>query len=368
MMRTRHRGESLQTLNVRGLASLAAAIATFVAVLGRPAEAHFGERTDSLWGFVARADVIIIGRVVDTRAHEERGHTTRPGAVRLRADETLRGATDAEVGILVEGMHQPRYAPGEQVLVFAERSRGVLRSLQSRSEKVAIAGTVNPAVDAVRRYVAIAKLESSHRRAEELKEFTLELLSSPSARLHQDAVFDLTRPRLLDAAIRQRDLDRLATLALAEHSPLVVREGIAVKLGALAKDRRDGASPILERLAIEPQNAAVRVAALHALRNAAAGSSAMIRSLEAENHWVRLAAVEGLAARRAREAIAAIARRLDDLEPRVRFAAMKALFTIGGPDCDAALERARAQASAETRAMIARAAELTTQPRTKEPR
>ena len=94
----------------------------------------------------------------------------------------------------------------------------------------------------------------------------------------------------------------------------------------------------------------------------------MIRSLDADNHWVRLAAIEGLAALRARKSIPAVARRLDDREPRVRFAAMKALFTIGGPDSEAVLERARTHASAETRAMIARAAELTARPRTKETR
>ncbi|MGH7805708.1 MAG: hypothetical protein ACREQJ_15270, partial [Candidatus Binatia bacterium] len=164
-----------------------------VALVAPPARAHFGERTDSLWGFVSRSDVIVIGRVADSRSHEKMGHTTQPGAARLVVDEMLLGAAGPELAILVEGMHQPRYAPGEHVLVFAERSRGILRSLQSRAEKVTIGAAVDPVVEAVRRYARIAALESSRVRTAALEDLTIALLSSPVVRLHQDAVFDLSR-------------------------------------------------------------------------------------------------------------------------------------------------------------------------------
>ncbi|MGH7858493.1 MAG: hypothetical protein ACREQY_14305, partial [Candidatus Binatia bacterium] len=226
-----------------------------------PAAAHFAERTDSLWGFVSRSDVVIIGSVERSQRFEEKGHTTAPGAVRLEVDETLLGELPAaEVGILVEGMHQPRYASGERVLVFAERRNGVLRSLQSRSEKVAVSAAVDPAVGAVRRYVEIALEPNGQRRAERLKTLTLELLRSPVSRLNEDAVYDLNRRVEIDSRLTKPEIGALGELALSPRSALVVREGIAAKLGALlASGRREALEP-LERLAAAPTNPAVRVA------------------------------------------------------------------------------------------------------------
>ncbi|MGH7804009.1 MAG: HEAT repeat domain-containing protein [Candidatus Binatia bacterium] len=137
-----------------------------------------------------------------------------------------------------------------------------------------------------------------------------------------------------------------------------MREGIAAKLGQLAKSGEKRAQMILEQLAIEPANPAVRVAALNALRKASVGLPAMLGSLEAENRWVRLAAVDGLAALRAPDAVSPLARRVHDSDPQIRFAALKALFAIGGPEADAALDRAREESSPEARAVISRAAEL----------
>ncbi|MGH7823336.1 MAG: hypothetical protein ACREQ9_26550, partial [Candidatus Binatia bacterium] len=179
------------------------------------ASAHFAERTASLWGFVSRSDLVMIGRIGDSRRFEERGHTTVPGAVRLRVEETLRGAaSDEEVAILVAGPHQPRYARGERVIVFAERRDGLLRSLQSRSEKIAIdGGATDPVLAAVRSYVAIAAEADAVRAAERLKRLTLELLRSPVPRLHQDAIFDLSRAEGIDRHLTDGDTAALGELS-----------------------------------------------------------------------------------------------------------------------------------------------------------
>ena len=322
------------------------------------AKAHFGERTDSLWGFVARSDLVVIGSVARAYQEEDKGHTPSPGVVRLHVDEVLLGTSAPQIGIVVPGMHQPRYAPGEQVLVFAERSNGIVRSLQSRSEKVSVAGAVDPAVDAVRRYVRIAALKDGSLRAEQLKEFTLELLASTAPRLHQDAVFDLSRDRFSDSMLTDPEIRRVGSLALGEGTPLVVREGIAAKLGKLVARGRSAALDPLARLTVEPANAIVRVAALNALGGSgAAGVEDTIRaSIDHDDVYVRLAAVEALSRLRTREAVPAILSRVGDSDRRVRFASLRALYRIGGPEAEAALREIEANASIEDRQLIAQAA------------
>lgn len=312
---------------------MAAVLAAAALVWSAAAGAHFVERTDSLWGFVSRSDLIVIGTVLQSQRLEERGHTTAPGAVRLRVDERLLGeAAEPDVGILIEGMHQPAYAEGERVLVFAERKHGILRSIQDRAQKVDAGEARGPILEVVRRYVAIRRVADERRKLAALEQLTLELLRSPLARLHQDAVFDLSRVGLLDGAISRRDVRAIGSFALSEKTPLVVREGIAAKLGVLARAGRGEALAPLERLAVEPANAAVRVAAINAL--AATGNAEVARplvlSLDAADVYVRLAAVDGLGTLRSAAAVGALSRRSGDPDARVRFAASKAIEKIGG--------------------------------------
>jgi len=83
----RPRGASACAVRSYRRAGLVAILAISLGCLGAsPALAHFGERTDSLWGFVSRSDVVVIGRVAESRVHEEKGHTTLPGAVRLEVE------------------------------------------------------------------------------------------------------------------------------------------------------------------------------------------------------------------------------------------------------------------------------------------
>ncbi|MGH7896988.1 MAG: HEAT repeat domain-containing protein, partial [Candidatus Binatia bacterium] len=292
-----------------------------LAVFGEtPALAHFAERTDSLWGFVSRSDVVVIGTVVRAQRLEEDGHTMVPGAVRVHVDERLRGETGSgEMAILIEGAHQPVYATGERVLVFAERRDGVLRSLQSRFEKISADAAGAPVVSAVRRYLEIADESSVKKRAARLKSATLALLGSRDPRLHQDAVFDLNRSGLLDGALSDHDLASLGRLALEEATPLVVREGIAAKLGALSGGGRDAATAELTRLALRARNPAARVATLNALARSrrAEAIAPLAAAIDAPDRFVRLAAVEGLGALGARSAVTRIVTRLEDPDGRV---------------------------------------------------
>lgn len=323
-----------------------------VLVWSTAARAHFAERTDSLWGFVSRSDLVAVGTVLRSQHFEEKGHTTLPGAVRLRIDELLLGdAPGGEVGVLVEGLHQPRYADGERVLVFAERSGAVLRSIQSRAEKVTLGDGAEGLLATVRRYLAVAKEADPELRLLGLRKITLELLKSTVPRIYEDAVFDLSRKDLLDAALDEGDIRGLGRLALAEDSPLVVREGIAFKLGVLSRGRRSAAIEPLERLAREARSPVVRVAALNALRVSGlpAAGRIFVSALAAESRHVRLAAVDGLAAATTDAAVAALAGAADDTDSQVRFSAIRALVRISGPSAEAALGRIRSQGSPEQR-------------------
>ena len=342
--------------------TLVGLVLSLVFLAGSGADAHFGERTDSLWGFVSRSDVVVIGAVAASQRFEEKGHTTLPGAVRLRVEEVLRGeAPSGDVGILVDGIHQPRYAEGERVLVFAGRRDGLLRSLQSRSEKVALDGVEDPAIDAVRRYAAIAAEPDAAKRLEALTAMTLELLQSPVPRLHQDAVFDLSRTALLDDRLTDARVGALARIALGASTPLVVREGIAHKLGVLAERGHESALDPLRRLAVAPGNPAVRVAALHALRRAARPEARpeLVAALGADDPHVRRAAIEALAALGDAPAIAAVAGRTDDPDPRVRFEAIRALVRLGSSEANAVLARLRERDDPDLRRALELAADET---------
>jgi hypothetical protein len=320
-----------------------------------PVRAHFAERTDSLYGFVARSDLVVIGTVERAERFEEKGHTTLPGAVRVRIEEVLHGTLAApELGMLVQGMHQPRYAEGERVLLFAERKGEVFRSLQSRSEKVSATPDTSPELLAVRRYVRILAEPDPARRSRALKETTLDLLRSPIPRLHQDAVFDLSREKLLDAALTDRDLATLGELARDEDAALVVREGIAAKLGVLARAGRAAATAPLMRLGREARNPAVRVAAIGAIARSGRteGEPILAAAVDAPDRFVRLAAIEGLGTLRARSATSRIAGRLDDPDPRVAYAAIEALARIGGPDAESALLAYRERGTAAQQRQI----------------
>jgi hypothetical protein len=293
----------------------------------RPARGHFVERTDSLWGFVSRSELVALGRVVESRRVEQRRHTTLPGLLRIRVEESLRGEVAGETDIVLEGVHQPRYSPGERVLVFSRREGTVFRSLQSRNEKISLDSAEPGVLDAIRRYTAIAGITEPAERCRALARITLELLRSPVPRLHQDAVFDLSRPGLLDSCLGPERLQALAGLALDEKAPLVVREGIAAKLGALARGGRLDAGHLLSRLVSEPKNPAVRVAAVNALRRSSRPEAAaiLVAALDDENAWVRLAAVEALRGLRVPEAFEALERAAWDRDRRVAFAARRAL-------------------------------------------
>ncbi|MEA2624347.1 MAG: hypothetical protein QOD06_392 [Candidatus Binatota bacterium] len=337
---------------------------------GRPASAHFAERTDSLWGFVSRSELVVIGTVVAAQRAEERGHTPLPGAIRLRVDEVLRGrAAAGDVGVLVTGLHQPSYRDRERVLVFAERNggtNGTLRSIQSRGEKISTDanGTV---VAAVRRYAAIAAIADERSRRQRLKDETLRSLASADPRIHADAAFDLNRPGLIDEAIRDEDVTGLERLARNESAPLVVREGIAAKLGLLARSGRRPAVEALARMAAGATNPAARVAAINALAASAAPHAyrTLVPALGARDPYVRLAAAEGLAWLGAREAIPALAELARDPDPRFAFAAVKAIRRIGGTSADAAILEIRSSASPEERQRLGLAA-VQTHPSRKE--
>jgi hypothetical protein len=320
-----------------------------------PVRAHFAERTDSLYGFVARSDLVVIGKVERAERFEEKGHTTLPGAVRVRVEEVLHGTLAApDLGVLIQGMHQPRYAEGERVLLFAERQGEIFRSLQSRSEKVSAAENASPELLAVRRYVRIVTELDPPRRLRALKETTLDLLRSPIPRLHQDAVFDLSREKLLDAALTDRELVSLGELGRDEDAPLVVREGIAAKLGVLARAGRAAATAPLMRLGRDARNPAVRVAALGAIARSGRteGEPVLAGAVDASDRFVRLAAVEGLGTLRARSAISRIAGRLDDPDPRIAYAAIEALARIGGPEAESALLAFRERGTAAQQRQI----------------
>jgi hypothetical protein len=356
-------------------ARLRGVLASAALLAGTPACAHFTERTDSLWGFVRRAELVATGRVLGARRVTERGHTIAPGALRLRVETVLAGgppatwsrgeggdAPDADILVRTGGPHQPAYADGERVLVFCERRDGALVSLQSRDEKIVIQAETAPVIAAVRRYVDVERTPAP-RRAGRLKAVTLAMLRSPVPRLHGDATFDLNRPGTLDAVLGDHDLDALGALAETETAPLVVREGVAAKLGALARAGRAGAVPPLVRLAERAVNPAVRVAALGALARSrhSAALPVLARAATAPDRFVRFAAVDGLGRLASPDAVAPLASRLDDRDPRVRFAAVKALARTDAPAARAALENVdptlRAQATAQAAPLLRRPAD-----------
>lgn len=340
--------------------ALRVSVAVLALLCAGPAGAHFAERTDSLYGFVLRSQAVMIGTVLGSARLEELAHTTAPGALRLRIEEVLVGDPAAGEPILIhtQGPHQPTYTRGERVLVFCERRDGRLYSPQNRSEKVAVDGERPALVSLVRRYVALTRDPDAARRVRRLERITLALLRSPVPRLHQDAVFDLSRPGVLDAALDDRDLVALAGLGLDEQAPLVVREGIAAKLGALARAGRPAALESLRDLASGARNPVVRVAALGALATSGRPDAAdvLIEALAAPDRFVRLAAAEGLRRLAAPAAVEALAASTTDADPRVRFAAVKALVQIDTASARAALRQLRDQDSPETARMRNQAA------------
>ena len=308
-------------------------------LLGSSAEGHFAARTDSLHGFVARSAIVAIGTIRRAERFEERGHTTTPGGVRLVVEEVLAGdLVPGEHGVRIDGLHQPVYAEGERVLVFADRASHSLRSLQSRSEKITADEAGAPVVAMVRRLIGCAKLEAADERAC-LEQATLEGLRSPVPRIHQDAVVDLLRPSLLDEALDDRDIARLGALARDARSPLVVRQGVTAKLGLLLAGARAAALAPLRKLAAVPDNAAIRVAAVSAL--GASGERKAATSLRGAlgdvDRFVRAAAVEAIARLGAPGAARSLEAVLRDEDARVRYAALKALLRIGDDDSRAAL-------------------------------
>ena len=331
-------------------------------LLGSSADGHFAARTDSLYGFVTRSASIAIGTIRRAERFEERGHTTTPGGVRLVVAEVLAGElAPGEHGIRIDGLHQPTYVEGERVLVFVERTSNALRSLQSRSEKITAAEGGAPVVAMVRRLIACAALGDDEERVC-LEEATFDGLESPVARIHQDAVVDLLRPGLLDETLDDRDVARLGALARASRSPLVVRQGVTAKLGALLAGARAAALAPLRELAVVPDNAAIRVAAVSALgASGDRGAASSLRTALGDvDRFVRAAAVEATARLGAPGAARSLDAVLRDGDPRIRYAALKALLRIGDDDSRAILARfergadpddrnALEQAQAETR-------------------
>lgn len=301
----------------------------------------------------------MIGTVLGSARVEQDEHTTALGALRLQVESALAGEPSAgEATIHTQGPHQPIYARGERVLVFCERRDGRLVSLQNRAEKVAVDGEGWALVSLVRRYVALARDPDATQRARRLTRITLALLRSPVPRLHQDGVFDLSRPGVLDRALEDRQLADLGALGLDERAPLVVREGIAAKFGALARAGRQAALAPLREIGSRARNPAVRVAALGALGASGRSDAAdvLIDALAAPDRFVRLAATEGLYRLASPAGVAALAACTSDADPRVRFAAVKALIRIDTPPARAALRRLREAASPEVAGMLTQAA------------
>jgi hypothetical protein len=245
-----------------------------------------------------------------------------------------------EHGIRIDGLHQPTYAEGEHVLVFVERTGPTLRSLQSRSEKITADAAGAPVVAMVRRLIACAALDDPAERVC-LEQATFAGLESPVPRIHQDAVVDLLRPSLLDETLDDHDVARLGALARAARSPLVVRQGVTAKLGALLARARPAALAPLRKLAAVPDNAAIRVAAVSAL--GASGerhAAASLRTALADgDRFVRAAAVEATARLGAPGAARSLEAVLRDEDPRVRYVALKALLRIGDDGSRAILAR-----------------------------
>jgi HEAT repeats len=333
--------------------------ALFVAAL--PVRAHIVYGATTLRQLTFQSDLVARARIVDPSAElaleEELEHETVVVADVL---EVFKGPREERVRFVQHGHGVPLYRPGDEVVVFlqrTERSRelvgsGVAKrvgfvSIQEAGERFALdAASRDAFTGALRGYAAIEGLPAD-ARPDALRRITVELLASQNAELASSALSDLAlagdRP-----LVTRGDLPVLEPLLESSATPIGVRVGLLAEL-----DRRgfvDGPprwAALLRTTSGADRLAAVRAAGAHPSEAVEKELKALLAS---SDPLLVAAAAVAIGTPGAENAVTSLAKLLDSREPRVRSAAIRGLGRIATKSARQVLAKAAASHSdADTR-------------------
>jgi hypothetical protein len=340
----------------RGFAFFASASAL---AIGTATIAHVVYGTPSLHQLVSGADLVVRARIVipdELLIVEE--PALRERVVVARVLETLKESPgiseEAPLRFVQHGHGVPAYSAGEEVALFLQRIERTPElagsalvghvawvSIQEGEAKFALDGGADDALlAALRRYARLEVLKPAEARRAALRHLTLELLGSPDARLSSSALRDVVATPDAAPLLTREDLPALETLLGRADVRIGVRVGLLAELErrALVEGPLRWAE-LLRTTAGSDRLTVVRATAAHPSPPV---TRELVQLLGDPDREVAAAAAVALGAPGNADAVAPLARLLEDPESRVRMAAIRGLGRIATDGARQVLEAAAA--------------------------
>lgn len=318
------------------------------------ARAHIGVQPLSLNRLLAKADLVVVGRVVSTdRIYRRPDLAFQQPYIEIKVLEEIKGRSiHRRIDFFGHGHGIARYRPGEEALFFfAEIARHpswkgsplaerfiYFSDQEVRDKFVLTAENRGAWIGAAKRYLEVQSMPPSAEVGARLRAITLDLIGSGEKKLALQALHDVLAVPNVYAVFSEDEIDRLKRLAETSAVHLRIRILLCQQLGAAP------GFPVYDKVMSlygEAAEVVDKVAAIRALsRCRDARLVGFLKGLLGDaDPSIRRAAIDGLGRPGLGEAVRLLADLLADPDPPLHAALTGALGRIGTEEAFAALRR-----------------------------